>query len=82
MRTPEGFGKSAANACGNAALIPFLCYGVRVGSVCGCCTAVQAAVPASLASPKGLWHMFFLNLVYFTVFCDSIEPFAVHVFLP
>lgn len=64
MTRPEDLDTSAADACRNAAVIHFLCSGVRVGSVCGCCTAVQAAVPASLASPIGLWHIFFLSLVY------------------
>lgn len=64
MRTREDFDTSAATACRNAALIPFLCCAVRAGSVRGCCTAVQAALSASLASPTGLWHMFFLSFVY------------------
>lgn len=64
VRRTEDFDTSAASACRNAALVHFLCCAVRVGSVCGCCTAVQAAAPACLASPIGLWHMVFLSFVY------------------
>lgn len=63
MRRPEDLDTSAADVSRNAALTPS-CAVESVGSVCVCCTAVQAAVPASLASPVGLWHIFFLSFVY------------------